>query len=115
MRHLVHPHGLLVLGRRAEGAGTLHDPVEQLRCFGIDLHPADRRIGFVLTDLQLLDREVATQVHDQVHHLRQHHRVDDVALEDQACGMPSLAQRRTPITALICAFRAAVSRAGLVA
>ena len=115
MRHLVHPHGLLVLGRRAEGASTLHDPVEQLRRFGIDLHAADRRIGFVLTDLQLLDREVATQVHDQVHHLRQHHRVDDVALQDQAGAVPTLGHARTPVARLICAFSASASRAGLLA
>src|SRR5205085_1023261 len=35
------------------------------------------------SDLQLLESEMAAQVHDQVHDLGQDHGVDDVALQDE--------------------------------
>src|SRR5207253_178676 len=56
-------HRLLVFGRRTQGPGALDDAVEELRRVGVHLHPADRRVGLVLADLQLLDGEVATEVH----------------------------------------------------
>ena len=86
---------------RAKGAGALDDPVEQLGGVGVDLHATGRRIRLVLADLQLFDREIAAQVHDHVHHLGQHHRVDDVTLEHEPCAVPSLGHARTPAAALI--------------
>ena len=97
---LVGADRLLVLGRRPQGAGALHDPVELLRGFGVNLHPAQRRVRLVLAGLELLDREIAADVHDHVHDLRQHHRVDDVALQDKARRMPARSHQRTPAAAL---------------
>jgi hypothetical protein len=74
--------GLLRLRGRAKPAGALHDAVQQLRRAGDHFHATDRRVVLVLPDLQLFDREVAAQVHDHVHDLRQHHRVDDVARQN---------------------------------
>ena len=115
MRDRVEANRLLVLGGGAERAGALHDAIENLRRVRVDLHPADGSVGLVLADLQLLDGEVAAEVHHDVHHLRQHHRVDDVALQDEARGVPALRQVRAPAARLICAFNAAASRPGLPA
>src|SRR5690348_2218274 len=114
-RDLVQANGLLVLCGRAQRPRPGDDLVEQRRRVRVDLHAADGRIRLVLPDLQLLDGEVAPEVHDEVHDLGQHHRVDDVALQDQARGVPSLGHARTPAAALIWAWSAAASRAGLSA
>jgi len=47
----------------------------------------------VLADAQLLDGEVPAEVHDQVHHLGQDHRVDDVPGEDES-GLVALLVHR---------------------
>src|SRR5256714_5408899 len=115
LHDLLQARRLFVLRGRAERPCALHDAVQDLGRVGVHLHAADRRIRLVLADLELLDGEVAAQVHDHVHHLRQHHRVDDVALQDQSRTVPPLGHARAPAATLILDFNAAASRAGLSA
>src|SRR5579864_5398035 len=110
---LLHPDRLFGLRGRAQGSSLPDDPVEQLRRTRRHLHPAQRRVCLVLADLQLFDGEVAAEVHHHVHDLRQRHRVDDVAGQDELRRVALVAHARTPAAALSWAWRAAASRAGL--
>jgi hypothetical protein len=95
-------HRLLGLDGRAQRPGLADDTVEHLGRACDHLHAAQRCVRLVLADLELFDCEVAADVHDQVHDLGQHHRVDDVTLQDEASRV-SLGghQRSAPTTALI--------------
>ena len=88
---LFEPGGCLGLGSRAQLARRSHDSLELLGRRGHHLHAAERGVGLVLPDLQLLDGEVAAEVHDEVHHLRQDHRIDDVTGEDEPGRMARFA------------------------
>src|SRR5260370_14440332 len=101
--------------RRAQRPSLAHDAVELLGRRRHHLHATDRGIGLVLSDLQLLDREIPALVHDQVHDLGQDHRVDDVTLEDQAGRVPLAAHRSAPTTALMAFLAFAASTDGFSA
>ena len=69
----------------------------------------------MLADVQLLDREVAPQVHDDVHDLGQDHGVDDVALEHDLGPVDGRAHRGVGMlssTRLIACRMSSATRAG---
>src|SRR5947207_923637 len=76
------------------------------------LHPAEGGVVLMLADPQLLDVEVAAQVHDQVHDLGQDHGVDDVTLQYQESAVPELGAHTAAKTELIASFRSRAAAAG---
>src|SRR4029077_993768 len=111
-------NGLLGFRGGAERARSPYDPVK-LRLRVRDYrHATERRVRFVLAALELLDREVAAEVHDHVHDLGQDHRVDDMAGQHQArpvAALPVLSHASARAAPWISAFSAAAARPGLSA
>src|SRR5262249_43621561 len=98
----------------AQGPRTPHDLVQRARVRGGDLDPAERGVGLVLANPELLDIEGAPEVHHEVQELWQNHRVDNVALQcQQRRGLAGRHLLQTVAsTELMAAFRAAASLAG---
>ncbi len=69
----------------------------------------------MLPDLELFDGEVAPEVHDEVHHLGQDHRIDDVTGEHETRLVALLAHRSAPAAALMSSRSLAASCQGLSA
>ena len=112
---LLHRHQLgrrLLGGLGAQLLGPAHDPVERLGVRRDHLHPAEGGVVLMLADPQLLDVEVAAQVHDQVHDLGQDHGVDDVTLQYQESAVPELGAHTAAKTELIASFRSRAAAAG---
>ena len=79
--------GLFAGDQGAELAGEAHDLVELRAVLGRDLDAARRGVLLALADLELLDVEGTPKVHDEVQELGQHHRVDDVPLQQEGLRM----------------------------